>query len=105
MEKNLFINFIDRVAQAYSEQGANEILKFIQKDWFLMPHSVYTLASYKRNMSAYPYVRYLYKNSEITDENPKFDLQLEETICPIYKLYVGMCFTFAFFLLHWLNIP
>ncbi|XP_045782077.1 uncharacterized protein LOC123878796 [Maniola jurtina] len=66
------------------------LLKFIQRDIRLLPDKIASRASYKRYTNKYPYIRYLYKEVKKPDINSrKYDLQLEETISPQYRIFLG----------------
>lgn len=86
-----FVKFIDNMTSQYL--GAKYILEFIKKDLELLPNVLYSRVSYKRYTNKYPYVRYLYKDTEIQDSDKKnttkYDIQLKETVSPQYKTYIG----------------
>ncbi|CAH2240681.1 uncharacterized protein LOC120635330 [Pararge aegeria] len=66
------------------------LLTFIRKDMRLLPDKVIPRSSYRRYTNKYPYIRYLYTDVRNPDINSrKYDLQLEETVSPIYRVYLG----------------
>ncbi|XP_034837859.2 uncharacterized protein [Maniola hyperantus] len=83
-----YIAFVENLKAKYPTLVP--LLKFIQRDIKLLPNKIASRASYKRYTNKYPYVRYLYKEVKKPDINSrKYDLQLEETIAPQYRLFLG----------------
>ncbi|XP_045489634.1 uncharacterized protein LOC111000507 [Pieris rapae] len=87
VHRNVLMAVINVIGKTHDE--SHEILEFIRKDNLLLPQTLYTDATYKRYMNTCAYVRYLYKDQKETAKDPERDLQLEEKIFPMYKIYVG----------------
>ncbi|CAG5037041.1 unnamed protein product [Parnassius apollo] len=58
-----------------------------------MPSNIGVPGTFRKYLSKYSYVRFLYKNvtDEETDtENEKYDLQIQEVLSPMCQLYIGL---------------
>ncbi|CAK1556022.1 unnamed protein product [Leptosia nina] len=92
--KTGLLKSIDNITRDHPNKDAvREILKFIWKDLSSLPEQLYSYASYKRYMNKCGYIRYLFKDEEKGPTDPKYDLQLEETVSPMFKLYIGDLFS------------
>lgn len=86
IDRYRFTQFVFNMTNKFA--NCSEILEFIKKDLELLPDTLYSRQWYQRYMNKYPYVRYLYKNSEVKADC-EYDLQLREVVSPQYATYIG----------------